>query len=74
MAIAVGKYSAYEVQVIGNELSVVPTMVATYHCAPIAMAMAKLAKGEAVTVRGSEMVTLRSHLRDQGVWCEDMTQ
>lgn len=71
MAIAGGACSAYRVQVIGNELSIVPTTALSYQCAPLVTAITKLSRGEWVTVRGSEMVALRNNLRAHGIWCED---
>ncbi len=46
-----------------------PTTTLAYLCAPVDEALAKLAKGEQVTVRGGDMVCLRNELRACGVNC-----
>jgi len=59
MAIAGGATTAYKCQVIGGQLSAVPTTTLRTECVEPEDALPRLATGERVTVAGSDMAALR---------------
>ena len=67
MAISGGACSAYRCWVIGEELYVAATTMLRTYCATVDDAMIRLARGESVTVAGSDMAALRRALAAAGV-------
>lgn len=67
MAVAGGVCSAYRCQVMAGELVTRSTSMLRTYCAAVDDALARLSRGEEVTVAGSDMAALRNRLRLEGV-------
>ena len=67
MAAGGGATSAYKCQVNAYELTVQPTTTLRTQCVRLDQALAALARGELVTVAGSDMAALQVHLAQAGV-------
>ena len=67
MAIAGGVCTAYQCQVMAGELLTRNTSMLRTYCATVDDALLRLARGETVTVAGSDMAALRARLAHEGV-------